>query len=149
MKMARIIEVLCWLLLCFLCSVASYMHGVDRGAHRIGEAATSNSIARSFSRVDTTLAALQRRELLYSLRLHGVELDDALQELGAHASARTRWNCSDRDRRILANARDYFDGKLRGAADATDAARSRPKVSPLIAAALDFCVDPDQSTIEN
>ena len=119
-----------WLLLSVASGATGFYFGMDKGAQVLGSIATQSDVSDALSQIDSSLVAIEKNNLAYSQDRHGNDLRSGLFQLGINAEHLAYWRCSERDRRIIEEAKSYV---------AVHPSREDPVTTSALAKALQFC----------
>ena len=123
-------KTLLWIVAVVCSGAAGFYFGLGYGAETLGAMAAEARIGDGVSRIRVSLQALAQDDPALGRRLHEQNLASALFQIGANASNRAYWHCSDKDRETMEAARKYSQAHPQVLDESTKA---------FVAHALDLC----------
>lgn len=128
--MKIVIKAIALVVLISVVGTLGFYLGLRRGAETMGTLAAQNEVSSALSRINSSVIALGKNDLSYSMVQHQRDLNSALFDLGSYASSVPYWKCRDRDKSIVRDARAYLD---------THPNTGHPPPQELLSQALKFC----------
>jgi hypothetical protein len=128
MKIA--IKVIALVVLISVAGALGFYLGVRSGAGTMATLAAQNVVSNALSSINSSVMALEKNDLSYSLMQHQRDLNSALVDLGSYASSVPYWTCKERDKGIIRDAKAYLD---------THPNTGHPPPQELLSRALKFC----------
>lgn len=99
---------LMFIMLLILVGASCFYLGIREGANTMAKLASQNEVSDALGRLNSSMVALKKKDLSYSLEQHQRDFNQALFDLGSYAPAVPYWKCKDRDRAIIGAAKGYL-----------------------------------------
>lgn len=113
-----------------LVGTSCFYLGIREGANTMAKLASQNEVSGALGRLNSSIIALKKQDLSYSLEQNQQDFNQALFDLGSYAPAVPYWKCEDRDRAVVSAAKGFL-------VEHPNLVGTPPK--PLLERALRFC----------